>query len=72
MGELVEGTGVFLIVDGIQEAGVRRPALKRVDFYAAGTQKWLIAPFGVALAYVGSRMAERQSLLGVNNAGMDV
>jgi len=72
LGELVERTGAFLIVDGIQEAGVRRPALRRVDFYAAGTQKWLIAPFGVALAYVGSRMAERQSLLGVNNAEMDV
>jgi len=72
LGELVEGTGAFLIVDGIQEAGVRRPALKRVDLYVAGTQKWLIAPFGVALAYVGSRMAERQSLLGINNADMDV
>ena len=43
-----------------------------MDFYAAGTQKWLIAPFGAALAYVGSRTAERQSPLGINNAEMDV
>jgi len=51
----VERTGAFLVVDGIQDVGVRRPALRRVDFYAADTQKWLIAPFGAAMAYVGRR-----------------
>jgi len=47
LGELVEGTAHFS-----SWTGYRRPVLKRVDFYAAGIQKWLIAPFGVALAYM--------------------
>jgi len=55
LGKLVERTGAFLIVDGIREAGVRRLALRRVDFYAADTQKWFIVPSSVDLTYVGRR-----------------
>lgn len=68
LGEAFERHGAYLIVDGIQEAGVRKPRLAGVDLFAAGAQKWLIAPFGAALAYVGPRIAERQDLVGVGNA----
>jgi len=68
LGELVSRYGAYLIVDGIQEVGVRRPSLKYVDMLSAATHKWLLGPFGVALAYVGPRLRELWGILGYENA----
>ncbi len=67
LGKAVQRKGAYLIVDGIQEAGAMRPELRHVDFYVAGTHKWLISPFGLALAYVGKRMVELAGPTGMNN-----
>ncbi|QBS36626.1 aminotransferase class V-fold PLP-dependent enzyme [Thermaerobacter sp. FW80] len=52
--------GGFLIVDGIQEAGVRRRDLRLegVDAYIAGGHKWLGSPFGLGFMYVSDRLIE--------------
>ncbi len=67
LGEMTQRSGAYLVVDGIQEAGAIRPELRHVDFYVAGTHKWLISPFGLALAYVGKRVAELVGPTGMNN-----
>jgi selenocysteine lyase/cysteine desulfurase len=52
--QLAEQHDCFLIVDAIQQLGAIPLDLSglRVDFLAAGAQKWLNAPFGVGLLYV--------------------
>jgi selenocysteine lyase/cysteine desulfurase len=52
--QLAEQQGCFLVVDAIQQLGAIPLDLStlRVDFLAAGAQKWLNAPFGVGLLYV--------------------
>ncbi len=70
LGEITQRSGAYLIVDGIQEAGAMRPELRHVDFYVAGTHKWLVSPFGLALAYVGRRMAEAVGPVGMNNVDL--
>src|SRR5439155_858500 len=52
--QLAEQHGCFLVVDAIQQLGALPLDLSglRVDFLAAGAQKWLNAPFGVGLLYV--------------------
>lgn len=52
--QLAEQHDCFLIVDAIQQLGAIPLDLStlRVDFLAAGGQKWLNAPFGLGLLYV--------------------
>jgi len=52
--QLAEQHGCFLVVDAIQQLGAIPLDLStlRIDFLAAGAQKWLNAPFGVGLLYV--------------------
>lgn len=52
--QLAEQHNCFLVVDAIQQLGAIPLDLStlRVDFLAAGAQKWLNAPFGVGLLYV--------------------
>jgi cysteine desulfurase/selenocysteine lyase len=52
--QLAEQHGCFLVVDAIQQLGAIPLDLSslRVDFLAAGAQKWLNAPFGVGLLYI--------------------
>lgn len=52
--QLAEEHNCFLVVDAIQQLGAIPLDLStlRVDFLAAGAQKWLNAPFGVGLLYV--------------------
>jgi selenocysteine lyase/cysteine desulfurase len=42
-------------VDAIQSAGVKPSRTDDVDFWAAGTQKWLVSGLGLALLVVGDR-----------------
>ncbi|MGH2361324.1 MAG: aminotransferase class V-fold PLP-dependent enzyme [bacterium] len=59
--ELAEQHECFLVVDGIQQLGAIPLDLSalRVDFLAAGGQKWLNAPFGLGLLYVRGQVQER-------------
>lgn len=52
--QLAEQHDCFLVVDAIQQLGTIPLDLStlRVDFLAAGGQKWLNAPFGLGLLYV--------------------
>jgi selenocysteine lyase/cysteine desulfurase len=59
--QLAEQHGCFLIVDAIQQLGAIPLDLSglRVDFLAAGAQKWLNAPFGLGVLYVRHGVQER-------------
>lgn len=53
--------GAILVIDGIQAAGylplnVRENA---ADVYITGSYKWLIAPFGAAIAYISKKLCDR-------------
>lgn len=47
--------GVWTCVDAIQSAGVKASRSDDVDFWAAGTQKWLVSGLGLALLIVHDR-----------------
>ncbi len=59
--QLAEQHGCFLVVDAIQQLGAIPLDLStlRVDFLAAGAQKWLNAPFGVGILYVRRGVQEK-------------
>lgn len=59
--QLAEQHDCFLIVDAIQQLGAIPLDLSglRVDFLAAGAQKWLNAPFGLGVLYVRHGIQER-------------
>jgi selenocysteine lyase/cysteine desulfurase len=63
LGALCRERGIWLVVDAIQELGALEVDLSQgpVDFLAAGGHKWLNAPFGCGVLYVGERaLAELQ------------
>ena len=47
--------GIWTCVDAIQSAGVKPSWSADVDFWASGTQKWLVSGFGLALLVVSDR-----------------
>jgi len=57
----VHDVGALLIVDGIQAAGYLPINVKElnVDIYIAGSYKWLLAPFGTAIAYVSKNLSDK-------------
>lgn len=59
--QLAEERGCFLVVDAIQQLGALPLDLSglRVDFLAAGGQKWLNAPFGTGLLYISQRLHDQ-------------
>lgn len=66
LGAICQERGVRLLVDGIQGLGALPAYLHAwgVDFFAAGTQKWLLGPQGLALLYVRrERLAELRAHL---------
>jgi len=54
LAEKAHEVGAILIVDGIQATGCIPVDVKRddVDIYITGSYKWLIGPFGAAVAYI--------------------
>ncbi|HJW48908.1 MAG TPA: aminotransferase class V-fold PLP-dependent enzyme [Candidatus Limnocylindria bacterium] len=46
---------IWTCVDAIQSAGVKESWSPDVDFWASGTQKWLVSGFGLALLAVSDR-----------------
>jgi cysteine desulfurase/selenocysteine lyase len=54
LGEFCRHKGIFLVVDGIQGAGALELDLSalHVDFFTAGSAKWLLGPVGAGILYV--------------------
>ncbi len=52
--------GSLVVVDGIQAAGYVPLDVRRsgVDVYITGSYKWLLAPFGTAIAYISKELYE--------------
>lgn len=59
--QLVHERQCFLVVDAIQQLGAIPLDVSRlrIDFLAAGAQKWLNAPFGTGLLYVRRSLHEQ-------------
>lgn len=57
LGRLCRDRGIWLVVDAIQEMGALAIDLSEswADFVIAGGHKWLNAPFGCGVMYVGNR-----------------
>jgi selenocysteine lyase/cysteine desulfurase len=55
LGEICRARGAWLVVDAVQELGALRFDPSPADFVVAGGHKWLNAPFGCGLMYVGER-----------------
>ena len=57
LARLCRARGLWLVVDAIQEMGALRIDLAQAapDFVVAGGHKWLNAPFGCGILYVGDR-----------------
>lgn len=68
LGDLCRKNGVIFSVDAIQSAGVVPIDVDKmkIDFLATGGQKWLLAPQGIAFAYVSREIQDRlrQAYLG--------
>ena len=68
IGELCRRRGILFSVDAIQSAGVVPIDVKKmqIDFLATGGQKWLMAPQGIAFAFVSGQTQDRlnQAYLG--------
>lgn len=58
LSELCRKNNAFLIVDGIQGAGVVELDVEKdgVDFFAAAGHKWLLSPYGSGFMYVSDRL----------------
>jgi cysteine desulfurase/selenocysteine lyase len=65
--------GVFLAVDGIQGLGVLRCDVRalNVDFLCAASQKWVLAPHGIAPFFVRREVLDRVRVAFVGLAGVD-
>jgi cysteine desulfurase/selenocysteine lyase len=50
--------GIWTCVDAIQSAGIKPCRTDDVDFWVAGTQKWLVSGLGLALLVVHDRALE--------------
>lgn len=63
LGALCRARGVWLVVDAVQQMGALALDLSEswADFVVAGGHKWLNAPFGCGVMYVGDRALEELS-----------
>ncbi len=52
--------GALVVIDGIQAAGYIPLSMKDlgVDVYITGSYKWLLAPFGTAIAYISKDLCD--------------
>ena len=64
---------VFLAVDGIQGLGVLQCDVKalNVDFFCAASQKWMLAPHGIAPFYVRREVLDKIRVAFVGMSGID-
>ncbi len=57
LGDLCRGRGIWLVVDGVHEAGVLDVdlAARHCDFFVTGGHKWLCSPYGCGLMVLSER-----------------
>lgn len=60
IGDLCRARSIWLIVDGVQEAGALKVDLQKrhADFFIAGGHKWLNSPFGCGIMALSPRALE--------------
>ena len=58
IGALCAERGVLFSVDAIQTLGAFPVALKHIDFFSAGAQKWMLGPSGAGILYVKKDRSE--------------
>src|SRR5438105_7473820 len=58
IGALCAERGVLFSVDAIQTLGAFPVALKHIDFFSAGAQKWMLGPSGAGILYVKRNRSE--------------
>lgn len=65
--------GVFLAVDGIQGLGVLKCDVRamNVDFLCAASQKWMLAPHGIAPFFVRREVLDKVRVAFVGLSGID-
>jgi cysteine desulfurase/selenocysteine lyase len=58
--DLAHRYGAYLAVDGVQEVGAMEINVKEsgVDFYCAGSKKWIGSPYGMGFLYVRSEVVD--------------
>lgn len=58
IGEFCKENGIYLVVDGVQEVGVRNLDTKsfHVDILSAGGHKWLNSPYGTGILYINKEL----------------
>lgn len=58
LGDWCKKKGIYLIVDGVQEVGVRNLDTKtfHVDMLTAGGHKWLNSPYGTGILYINKEL----------------
>lgn len=58
LGAWCKEKGIYLVVDGVQEVGIRNLNTKEfhVDILTAGGHKWLNSPFGTGILYINKEL----------------
>ena len=61
IGKICKDNNCFFVVDAIQSAGICPVNVKElgIDFFSAGSQKWMMAPAGVGFAYISSKIKDK-------------
>ena len=61
IGRICKQYKCLLVVDGIQGSGVCPMDVKEfeIDFYSAGSQKWMMAPAGIGFAYISPLVKDK-------------
>lgn len=61
IGKICRDNECYFVVDAIQGTGVCPLDVKEleIDFFSAGSQKWLMAPAGIGFAYISPRIRDK-------------
>jgi selenocysteine lyase/cysteine desulfurase len=61
LGEFCKSKGIYLVVDAVQEMGVRNMDTKtfHVDILTSGGHKWLNSPFGTGVLYINKDLINK-------------
>lgn len=61
IGDFCKQKGIYLVVDSVQELGVRNMDTKsfHVDILTAGGHKWLNSPFGTGVMYINKDLLDK-------------
>ena len=64
IGERVREVGAFYLIDGTQYIGAHPydQMKTKPDVLVASAYKWLLAPYGLALAYIGERLDDKKPI----------